>query len=255
MRNFIISAEGISNKGLVRNHNEDHVLFGDIVFTDDYVKRSFLVKDNPVFAVADGLGGHRAGEVASREVLEHLKDFTENLPPDAKIATLREPDIATLREQFTGWVTGVHQHLVHLGNKNPAFTGMGTTVCGLLFLNDKVIWIHAGDSRLYHFSGGELARVTEDHSQAALMNDPRIPSNMIANCIGAGPAPYIEVGEISSIAEGDVLLLCSDGLSDMLDDHRIASLIASKDVRALAEAANESGGIDNISVIRLVFTV
>lgn len=247
MKNFIITAEGFSHKGLVRNHNEDHVLLDDIIFTDDFCRRSFTKKDTPVFAVADGLGGHRAGEVASREVLEHLKVFTENLSSDA--------DIVTLREEFTGWVKDVHWHLVHLGDENPAYAGMGTTVCGLLFLHNGVFWIHAGDSRLYHYSGGKLVKLTQDHSQAALMNDPGIPSNMIANCIGAGQAPYIEVGEISNMATGDVLLLCSDGLSDMLDDNEIASLLGSGDARTLAEAANEKGGIDNISVVRLVLTI
>lgn len=247
MKNFIITAEGLSHKGLVRGHNEDHVLLDDIVFTDDYRWCSFTEKDTAVFAVADGLGGHRAGEVASREVLEHLKHFSKHLSSDV--------DASALSKQFTGWVKDVHQHLEHLGDKNPAYAGMGTTVCGLLFLHNGVFWIHAGDSRLYHYSGGKLVKLTQDHSQAALMNDPGIPSNMIANCIGAGQSPYIEVDEISSIATGDVLLLCSDGLSDMLDDNEIASLVGSGDARALAEAANKRGGIDNISVVRLVLTI
>ena len=245
-RKYSVTVEGVSDKGLVRNHNEDHVLVNDIVFTDDAVRSIFKDQEILVFAVADGLGGHRAGEVASRVVLEHLKKFAKNLLP--------EEDPETLREQFSQWLSDAHRFLLHRGRENNSCEGMATTICGLLFAGDVTVWFHAGDSRLYHFRHGGLRQLTGDHSQAAFFNDPSIPSNMIANCIGAGQAPYIEVGEIKELRSGDVLLLCTDGLSDMLDDAGIAHLLGKEDARALVNEANHRGGIDNISVVKLVLT-
>ena len=242
-RKYTVIAEGLSDKGLVRNQNEDHILVNDIVFTDDGVRRVFPGQEMLVFAVADGLGGHRAGEVASHDVLRHLQVFARNLLP--------EEDLETLREQFSRWVMDVHQSLLRRGREDSSCEGMATTLCGLLFSGEAVVWFHAGDSRLYHYRRGQLDRLTSDHSQAALFNDPDIPSNMIANCIGAGKVPFIDVGEISELQPGDVLLLCTDGLSDMLDDDRIALLLDAKTGSAMVDAANERGGVDNISLIKL----
>ena len=242
---MIITAQAISDKGLVRPKNEDHILVQDRVFTDDHLRSEFPDDRVLVFAVADGLGGHPAGDVASRETLRHLHAFVKDLSGNL--------DAEDVLASFEEWVAAVHDHLIQMGKEDAGYMGMGTTVCGLLWYDGDMLWFHAGDSRLYHFGNGDLKQVTADHSQAALMNDPTIPSSAIANCIGPGKTPYIDTGKIEDLSTDDSLLLCSDGLSDMLNDTEIQSLMKEPDVTQMAEKAKKNGGLDNISAITITF--
>lgn len=240
---MIFTAEGISDKGLKRGHNEDHLLMDDQLFTDDIFSKEFNEKtQRAVFAVADGMGGHKAGEVASLEVLKNLFGFTESLPQDA--------DYEKIREKFDIWIGDVHAHLKRMSDENSEYRGMGTTLTGLLYYHGSFFWFHAGDSRLYIFHKGKLRQLTTDHTLAWMTNDPTIPSNYIANSIGGGKKPFLDMENLKEPLESsDILLLCSDGLSDMLSKKELEDLLVNPDLQKIMEKAYEKGARDNISLM------
>ncbi len=242
---MLFTAEAISDKGLRRTNNEDHVLIDDKLFTDDYIKKEFNENTSfAVFAVADGIGGHKAGEVASEEVLKDLSRFTEQLPPN-----LSYEDI---KAGFVKWIRNIHEHLQIMSSGNPSFEGMGTTLTGIFYYHGKYFSFHAGDSRLYLYRYPDLKQLTIDHTLAWFTNDPAIPSNYIANSIGGGKTPFIDVKDItSSLKPNDKLLICSDGLTDMLNDEKIEKLLPENDIKRMMEEVYLQGARDNTSIILL----
>lgn len=242
---MIIKAEGICDKGLRRSNNEDHILLGDELFTDNYFQEQFDEKTSfAIFAVADGIGGHRAGEIASEEVLKGLFRFTEQLPGDLLFEEIKS--------EFIKWIRSIHEHLKKMSIENPSYEGMGTTLTGVYYYYGKFFCFHAGDSRLYLFRNNTLKQITTDHTLSWLTNDPAIPSNYIANCVGAGKTPFIDVHDITSILkEGDKLMICSDGLTDMLKDIELEKLMPDSDIGKIMEAVYEKGARDNTSIVLL----
>ncbi len=238
-----LKVAGISDKGLRRSQNEDHILLDDELFTNDYRKASFDNKTiQAVFAVADGIGGHRAGEVASEEVLTDLFRFTEQLSKGL--------DFEDVKAEFSRWIRSTHEHLNKMSVENSSYEGMGTTLTGVFCYSDKFISFHAGDSRLYHFSKGKLKQLTTDHTLAWLTNDFAIPSNYIANSIGGGKIPFVDVHDLTSIIKtGDMLLLCSDGLTDMITDEELESLLMEPDAQKIVKQVYEKGARDNVSFL------
>ncbi len=222
--------------GRVRDHNEDA-----------------LIADGPVFAVADGMGGHAAGEVASRIAVEALTHLVEHPPsrPDDVAEALRAANDGILRSQ----------------DDDPEQRGMGTTVTGLTLLDDgdDEHWLvfNIGDSRVYRLAGDRLSQVTRDHSEVRELMDAglideeeaaRHPMrNVITRSLGAGPAPEADVWELAPKA-GERFVVCSDGLSNELDDAEIARIaLEHADPQAAADelvaAAVRAGGRDNVSVV------
>ena len=240
LRQLLLEVQALSDTGKVRERNEDHVLVYDSVFTNDYQEKKIRQEPVCVFAVADGLGGHPYGEVASREVLQHLAAFTSNLP-----ASIELPG---LEEALKQWARAAHQHLLKLGKEKPGHEGMGTTVCGLLIHNGRFLAFHAGDSRLYHLRKNKMQLLTRDHRAASSFSGAQV-QNHLSNCLGACSKPYLDVLHISDLATYDHFLLCTDGLSDMVKANDIKIYLGKPDMKKLVKQANRNGGKDNVSVV------
>ena len=222
---------GLTEVGRVRKHNEDAVLM-----------------EPPLFAVADGLGGHEAGEVASRVAIDALV-----------AAAPRHADPKALG-RAVGTANRAVIKAVRDGLGKP---GMGTTLTAAAVEGSRIAVAHVGDSRAYLLHGATLERITEDHSMVADMirqgtlteEESRVHPNrsVITRALGTDPDTYADTFEVHA-EPGDRLLLCSDGLTGMLTDDRIAEILGAYGdpqlaVRMLVDAANEAGGHDNISVV------
>ena len=233
--------EAISDRGRVRANNEDHILVGGEVFTDDHRNwNSAFDLGSRVFAVADGMGGHNAGEIASKMVLQSLHGCLANLNP--AVALQEFEDTLVL------WLESIHQEMEKAGNEDPGLRGMGTTLTGLFFGDNKIFCFHAGDSRAYRYHNKNLQLLTNDHT---LNNNPGMPerrSNMLLNCISAINHPRLDIAEIDHF-RGSTYLLCSDGLTDMVPEMKLAELIGSSDAKSLVDEASKNGGRDNITLI------
>ena len=208
-----------------------------------------LLARSPLFVVADGMGGAQAGEVASRLAVdvfeEGLGDTTE---PESRLS-----------ERAGAANSRIHE----LSHSNAEHAGMGTTLTAVYVTPEEVAIAHVGDSRAYRLRAGELVRLTDDHSLVdELMRQGKItPEEAVDHpqrsviTRALGPEPSVEVDTRSYLARaGDVYLLCSDGLTTMLPEERVAELMRShsrlRDAgEALIAAANDAGGRDNITVV------
>jgi len=153
------------------------------------------------------------------------------------------------------WLESVNQMIASKGHVDPSMAEMGTTLVGVAFFNKKYYWMNCGDSRLYRLRQGKMTQMSTDHSLNTIQGEKR-HSNVITNCIGAGcKNSYLDLYEFTDdFLSGDVYLLCSDGLSDMISDAEIESLlIEGASANRLCEAAIEAGGYDNVSAC--VFSV
>lgn len=245
---FRLYMAGLSDTGLNRAHNEDYIAWDE--------SRGLAV-------LADGMGGHQAGDVASRLCVETLNDVL--LPALDKPLRLRPNKgvsrHATLVRRAVNKANGV---VFAAAEDNPACRGMGTTLVMALFYDDKIVVAHVGDSRLYRLRAGQLTALTEDHSlvrelleQGAIApeearNNPY--SHVITQAVGVRANITPEVQELAAMP-GDIYLLCSDGLTDMVQDAEIRDgLMAtqgnwSRAAQHLVDVANRHGGRDNVSVV------
>ncbi len=243
-----ICAYGSTHPGQQRDHNEDVYLVDN---------------DHGIFLVADGMGGHNAGEVASRMLANEVARQARNLG-----RTLRESqqDEATRRRYALQYIPQVIEEANRLifaeARNNAARRGMGTTAVMFLPVGDEAYVCHVGDSRLYLLRDGELFQVTEDHSlvmrlfkQGQLEEhelDTHPHKNVITRCVGI--QPDVEVDSLYlDLIPGDRFVLCSDGLSDMVSLDQLQELASSHSGQALVDAciraANHAGGADNITVV------
>lgn len=233
-----------SRVGCVRSNNEDMVLAYDKFVRSEVYQTEFLTEntDRFVIAVADGMGGHNAGEVASADVLENLQFFINDLPQNLSSVEFNE--------MIMVWLDSVNKMIASKGLVNPSMSDMGTTLVGIIYYNKKYYWVNCGDSRLYRYRNGQLLQLSTDHSLNTA-NGEKKHTNIITNCIGAGcKTSYIDMYEFTDeFLEGDTYLLCSDGLNDMIKDEEIAQLMAEgANANQLCEAAIVAGGFDNVSV-------
>jgi PPM family protein phosphatase len=210
---------------------------------DAYFARS------PLFAVADGMGGARAGEVASRAAIDTIEAGLPDGPGSAE-------------ERLAGLVLEANDRIIRMAQEDSERAGMGTTMTAAYVTEDDVAIAHVGDSRLYRLRAGELERLTEDHTLVAeLQRQGKITSeeagrhpqrSIITRALGA--EPDIKVDHHTWPArDGDVYLICSDGLM-MFPEEQIAEIVGSEPdlrgaARALVDAANRGGGRDNITVV------
>lgn len=247
IKNFAITAS--SNVGLVRLNNEDMILVRNKYVRDESYRTEIELDkcDRFVMAVADGMGGYNGGEVASQEVLASLHFFIGDLP--AKLTS------AQFCEAMMEWVNSTNATINTKGELMPETKNMGTTLTGIIVYDKSVFWINCGDSRIYRLRDNKLSQISTDHSMHALYG-PECGSNAITNCIGAGcDYSYLDIFEITDdIRHGDVFMLCSDGMNDMVEDENIEQLLAiGCDALQMCQAAIDSGGFDNVStcVIRI----
>ncbi len=233
-----------TDRGRRRKNNEDRLLIRR--FDANGSGSAYLL------AVADGMGGVPGGDLASESAIQYL----EAAAGDAAGTT--DPR-HFLRELFSGANAEIHAY----GEQNPAYSGLGTTLVSLLILHRDVWAANVGDSRAYLIRDRDIRQLTEDHSLVAdqvrsgrmtgaeAMVSPR--RNIITRSLGPAAAAQVDVSSVGSVAPGDTLLLCSDGLYNMLTASQIVELATSGTAQdaadSLVAAANESGGIDNIAVI------
>ena len=233
-----------SRVGNVRSNNEDMILAYDKYIRSD-IYQTVLSPDNLdrfVVAVADGMGGHNAGEVASEMVMQNLKFYFNDLP---KGMTSGE-----LEEAMNDWLQSIHQTVNARGRINKSQVDMGTTLVALLYYGNRYFWLNCGDSRLYRLRDANLEQLTTDHS---LINEngEKKHSNIITNCIGAGcEDTFIDMIEFTDEFQvGDTYVLCSDGLNDMVPDEIIREMLLNgATANTLCEEAISAGGFDNVSV-------
>jgi protein phosphatase len=248
---MIINIDSISNVGLVRKNNEDFVFDGARFIRDDKHNYSISVDFNTTkmfFAVADGMGGHNAGELASEILLTQLYSAVSNI--------FREPTLLTQQELkvfFDTEVKRIHNLLVQEGINDPNKLGMGSTLISFIVYMGNYYSINAGDSRLYRMRDGFLKQLSKDHSYSSMFGNSRSSSHLIYNAVGGGDKVFIDFTNLTSkILPGDIVLLCSDGLTDMLEDEAIEEILNDDgNVEDLVNSAKQNGGADNISIVKL----
>ena len=247
----MIQACGISDTGRVRKTNEDK-------FISDPEFR--------LFAVADGMGGHSAGEVASRLAIETVTGFIRRSANGTEFSWPYGLD-KTLSFDGNRLRTAVHlanRKVFRTAESSDDYDGMGTTFVGMLVNDGRVSVAHVGDSRVYLLSSDHLAQLTFDDTWAAtiLAQDPSLDPaeiarhpmrNVLTNVIGARDHVDVHLTE-APVAPGDIMLLCSDGLHGVLDSDTIKGILTKHvDVnaasRALIDAALDGGGRDNVTAL------
>lgn len=240
---YKVLAFGLTDIGLVRQNNED--AWG-------------AVPEQGFFALADGMGGHQAGEIAARETIAILCKLVKKSKTRKKKATLSDAQ-HTLEHA----ITQANDHVFKMGLANRDLRGMGTTICCLQFHEEGVVYAHIGDSRIYRYHEKKLSQITVDHSlmreliDLGQLSEGQAPDFMYKNIItkAIGTEPSIEPSiHICDIADEDSFLMCSDGLSDLLslaemEDIMNQELSVSQTAKALVNAAKDKGGYDNITVV------
>ncbi len=231
----------MTDKGRTRNTNQDYV------FCEENAVGSFP----NLFIVADGMGGHNAGDTASRMCVEEV------------VSQIEQSTKVTPIGIFEQAVAAANEKVFQASLSEKALNGMGTTIVAAVVLGDTAYIVNVGDSRLYVYKD-TFRQVTIDHSLVEemvqsgklLKEDMRTHpnKNIITRALGTNSEVKADCFEIE-VDEGDVLLLCSDGLSNMLEDEKIERIIRSNREnmgeagKQLVKAANEAGGKDNISVV------
>jgi len=242
MTELIITAACL--KGCVRENNEDMILVGDTYLREDGCEKRVPLGDTDryIMAVADGMGGHRRGEQASCEALMNLHFFFNDIP-----SGLSPEDF---NRMINDWIRFINVVFQSKGMIDPEFKGMGTTLVALVYYEGEFYSLNCGDSRLYRYRDGVLTQLTTDHSLSQLLGEEK-HSSSIVNCIGGGcKKSYIDIVRLQDqLKPGDRFILCTDGLSDMLDDAYIeGQLSEGADAERLCEEAIRFGGHDNVSV-------
>ncbi len=230
-------------RGCVRSNNEDMILVGrSFIRNDDYQTMAELRNDNRLMlAVADGMGGHNSGEVASSETLLNLQFFFNDIPVGL--------DDKSFRQMMDDWLESINMIIDSKGRVNDNLKGMGTTLVGIACYENHIYTFNCGDSRLYRLRDGKLRQLTTDHSLEKETGE-RKHSSIVTNCIGGGGSnSFIDVEEITAdFLHQDIYLLCSDGLTDMVKDQEIEMLLNhDANANVLCEAAIKAGGLDNVS--------
>lgn len=236
-----IRCDVVCETGKVRDNNEDMALvFGEQV-RDSALSFTCDVEDTTRFvaAVADGMGGHADGEVASAMATGSFNDFLAALPDGL--------DAEEVVKAVKQWGVDVSEWMRTAAQGS----GMGCTFCGMFTYGGNVYVLNAGDSRLYRLRYGLFKQLTIDHSERVRQNDPAIPSNLIYNALGLDNV-FVDVTP-TRMVNGDKYLICSDGLTDMVEGAEIGRQIRVEDcsARRLVEAALAAGGADNVTVVLL----
>ena len=239
----ILDISAASWTGRVRSQNEDMVLVDNQFIREDSYHTQIVLsrEDRVMIAVADGMGGHNRGDVASNDTLHNLHYFFYDIPSCL--------NISEFNEAMMGWLDSINNYIASKGRADEQYQGMGTTLVALAYYDGDFYTLNCGDSRLYRFSDGQLTQLTTDHSLNEMLGQQK-HTNIITNCIGGGcNSSYIDVVQITfDVRVGDKYLMCTDGLTDMVPDEMITELLANgADANALCEAAIAAGGIDNVS--------
>jgi len=271
-----IDVDAQSHAGHRRANNEDHYLVARLGRALQTMMTSLPPGDVPllteevnyVLIVADGMGGHAAGEVASRMALSALVALALDTPD--WILRADEGYQGTLEDRARQRVQEVGALIVDTGRRDATLRGMGTTLTATRSLGRDLLITHVGDSRAYLFRAGTLYRLTRDHTYAQLLVDTgQIAAadvttsghaHVLTNALGGASAEVTVDTDHVLLGDGDRLLLCSDGLTDLVDDETIATILrdttASQDAcTRLVQQALDNGGRDNVTVIIAAYSI
>jgi protein phosphatase len=239
--------------GMKRTHNEDYFS---------------LLEEDQLFLVADGMGGHASGEVASKMATESIQEFFARTKDDDDVTWPYKMDrhLSYVENRLVVGVKLANQRIFEAALKDLRLKGMGTTLVGGQIVGDKLYIAHVGDSRCYRLRGGQIQQMTRDHSLLEDYKDAKpgmsdeeqrkFPhKNVITRALGMRDTVQVDV-HAQDIQDGDVYVFCSDGLSGMIEDETIARVLKTtpdleQAVSQLVEAANQAGGTDNVTVLAL----
>lgn len=222
--------------GLIRQANED----------------SYACVNPRLYIVADGMGGHVAGEIASNLVVETVKNFINHCEMKEEI------DENILKEA----ISAANDTIFQKAQAHQEYSGMGTTISLVYFKENECLWAHVGDSRIYLHRNGCLSQLTNDHSlvwdlvsSGSITEDEAAShpqKNLLTRAVGVGTTVNIDTGMLT-VSHGDRILLCSDGLTNMIGNEKIKEIIEKAPLDAAADSLVKSalaaGGIDNITAI------
>lgn len=245
-----VRAYGLTHVGRQRQHNED----------------AFLVEDNArLFLVADGMGGHAAGEIASRIAVDSINEFiVQTKEDDGTWPHAYDEHYKRSTNRLMAAVRMANARVLEAMRKDTRLRGMGTTVVACLADNNTVSVAHVGDSRAYLIRDGQLSRITNDHSwvfeqvQAGMLTESEAEKHPLRNVITRALGGALQVSPDASEIEarpGDLFLLCSDGLTGMVPESEILRVVSTNDgnleqaCQQLIDTANERGGLDNITAV------
>lgn len=266
---FSVRAFGLTDSGRVRPINEDHFVIVELARTMCVHQTSipqaatqYSRHRGHIFLVADGMGGHEAGEVASALTVVSIEGFLLNTLK--RFFNLKAAEEQNVLQEFQSALLQADARIFEEADQHPELIGMGTTLTMAFAVNWKLFVAHAGDSRCYLFSKGELHQLTRDHTAVAEMVrlgalSPQAAArhpyrHAVTNVLGGRePGVQAELHKLD-LEPDDVLLLCSDGLTEMVGDDRIAAILQDEQepqsiCERLVAEANEQGGNDNITVI------
>ncbi len=245
-----IQITGITDAGLVRDHNED------TIGTDNELG---------LLVLADGMGGHKGGEVASAMAVDSiLQELKKNLPEIASGNIDDKTGYSLESMAIEAAIKKANQIVYEAAQGNIKYEGMGTTVVVLLFYDNRITIAHVGDSRLYRMRDGSLEQMTRDHTLLQELVDrgfytkkearESLNKNLVTRAVGVNPAVDVDLLEDVAL-QNDVYLLCSDGLTDMITDDLIEDIQLNykddlqKMNTELVKQAKDHGGKDNVSVM------
>jgi len=271
-----IDVSALSHTGYHRTNNEDHYLVVRLGRTLQTVYTSLPAGDLPdrteevnhVMVVADGMGGHKAGEIASRMAITTLVNLALDIPD--WIFRMDDAHAREIEQRSRSRVRQVDAMLVESGERDPSLAGMGTTLTAARSLGRDLVITHVGDSRAYLLRHGGLLRLTRDHTFAQLLVDsgqlaPGDLANssyrhVLTNALGGSHADVQVDTDRLQLEDGDRLLLCSDGLTDLVDDESIARILlettrSSDACKQLVQRALDAGGRDNVTVIAAAYQI
>ena len=250
-----LKCAGLTDTGMVREHNED----------------SFLVSQTESFVVvADGMGGHQSGEVASSMAIKEIMEYYDatlhqETPIELPFWPSGKPKPSSREERrVIAALVKANSVINKAAGENPKYNGMGTTCVSAYFVEEGVIIAHVGDSRCYRLRKGVLEQMTEDHSLAneyirqGILKPEDLRSfpykNVITRAIGLADTVEVETNFYKH-EDGDIYLLCSDGLSDPVKEPQLVEILTKysndlpKACRELIIAANQNGGPDNVTAL------
>ena len=268
-----VKAFGITDKGKVRSNNEDQFLVAELtkamrVWQTSLIEPKLQLGEERahLFLVADGMGGHRAGERASALAVAAIEQFTLNsfkwfFGPDGAEAT-------RVLAHFQTAFSEADAQIAEEAAEHPELSGMGTTVTMAFHLAAQFCVVHAGDTRAYLYRDGELHQLTRDHTviadmiRSGILQPHEVPGhhlrNVITNVVGGGELGVTVEARALEVRPGDRVLLCSDGLTDMVTDEAIAATLEAEPepeaaAKKLLARAMEGAASDNITVLVVRF--
>jgi PPM family protein phosphatase len=240
----------LTDTGIKRTNNEDSYL---------------VIEERNLYVVADGMGGHSSGEIASKIAVETISQFFKDseLTEDSTWPYAYDDNISFEGNKLKTAVAIANEKIQEYATEHPESRGMGTTVVAVLAMDSRLVLCHVGDSRCYLLRDGKFGLLTSDHSwvneqvKLGFLSEEEAQRhpfrNVITKALGTKGEATAEINEMPG-KEGDILLLCTDGLNSMITDDEIAKIVAEdtkleEKARKLIDAANQNGGEDNITLV------